>query len=70
MAARAVKYKFGARAGKYKLGARARKYKLGARAGGRGTSKEPGAGKYKYPPKSNFNEDFLHNKNYRVTTED
>ena len=44
---------WGARAGKYKLGARAGKYKFGARAGGRGRwpSKEPGAGKYKYPQK-------------------
>ena len=40
------KYKLGIRAGKYKLEARTGKYKFGAR--GRGTSKEPGAGKYKY----------------------
>ena len=47
MGARAGKYKFGARAGKHKLGARAGRYKLGGQ--GRGPSKGPGAGKYKYP---------------------
>ena len=54
--ARADKYKFGARTGKYKLGARAGKYKFGARAQcrGRGPSKAPGAGKYKYPMNSSY----------------
>ena len=50
---RALKHKLGTRAGKYKSGARAGKYKLGTRAGsqakGWGSSKEPGACKYKYP---------------------
>ena len=49
MGVRAGKYKLGARTGKYKLEARAGKHKLGTRAMGRGLSKGPGAGKYKYP---------------------
>ena len=59
LVARADKYKLGARVSKHKLGARAGKYRLGARVGagtgdqcqGRGPSRRPGAGKYKYAAK-------------------
>ena len=51
MGARVGQHKLGTRADKYKLGARAGKHKLGARPEGRGPSKGPVAGKYKYPLK-------------------